>query len=160
MPRIAEFLRARSSREQVLLAALAALALGAVWYFAAVGPLLEQAGANKQRRDAEAALLQRLERVGSRMPALPAPRPRSDASLLLLVNGSIRNAGLSAFLQEAAADGETRVRLRLLNAPFPEVSVWLAALASQEGVRAVSADIERGAAPGITQVSLLLERSD
>lgn len=158
MSRIAEFWRARSAREQALLAALAALAFGMVWYFAAVGPLLERADVNKQRRDAEAALLQRLNRVGSRMPALPAPRLRSDASLLLLVNGSIRDAGLSTFLQEAAADGETRVRLRLVDAPFPAVSAWLATLASQEGVRAVSADIQRGSAPGATQVSLLLER--
>ncbi len=160
MTAIAEFWRKRSVREQVLLAALAVPALGAVWYFAAVGPLLDRAGTNEQRREAEAALLERLDRVGSRMAALPAPRPRSDASLLLLVNRSIRDAGLGSFLEEGAADSETRVRLRLLDAPFPQVSAWLAGLTVQEGIRTVSADIERGSAPGVTQVSLVLERSD
>lgn len=160
MTAIAEFWRGRSAREQALLAALAVMALGAIWYFAAVGPLLDRAETNKQRRAAETALLERLDRVGSRMAALPAPRPRSDASLLLLVNRSIREAGLGGFLEEGAADGETRVRLRLLDAPFPQVSAWLAGLAVQEGIRAVSADIERGSAPGFTQVNLVLERSD
>ena len=72
----------------------------------------------------------------------------------------IGDAGLGAYLEEGSADGESRVRLRLLDAPFPQVSAWLAGLAVQEGIRTVSADIERGAAPGITQVSLVLERSD
>ena len=158
MAAIAEFWRERSAREQALLAALAVLALGAIWYFAAVGPLLDRAETSKQMLAAEDALLERLDRVGSRMAALPAPRARSDASLLLLVNRSVRDAGLGGFLEEGAADGETRIRLRLRDAPFPEVSAWLAGLAVQEGIRTVSADIERGSAPGVTQVSLVLER--
>ena len=158
MAAIAEFWRERSAREQALLAALSVLALGAIWYFAAVGPLLDRAETSKQMLAAEDALLERLDRVGSRMAALPAPRARSDASLLLLVNRSVRDAGLGGFLEEGAADGETRIRLRLRDAPFPEVSAWLAGLAVQEGIRTVSADIERGSAPGVTQVSLVLER--
>lgn len=157
---IAEFWRGRSSREQVMLAALVVMALAAVWYFAAVGPLLDRAEVNKQRRETETALLERLDRVGSRVQVLPAPRARSDASLLLLLNRSVREAGLGSFLEEASADGETRVRLRLLDAPFPQISAWLAGLAVQEGIRTVSADIERGSAPGVTHVSLVLERSD
>lgn len=160
MVAIAEFWRARSAREQALLAALGVMALAAIWYFAAVGPLLDRAESYKQMRAAETALLERLDRVGSRLAALPAPRPRSDASLLLLVNRSVRDAGLSGFLEEGAADGETRVRLRLRDAPFPQVSAWLAGLAVQEGIRTVNADIERGSAPGVTQVSLVLERNN
>ena len=160
MTAIAEFWRERSAREQVLLAALAVLAIAAIWYFAAVVPLLDRTGASKQRLAAETALLERLDRVGSRMAALPAPHARSDASLLLLVNRSVRDAGLGGFLEEGAADGETRVRLRLFDAPFPEVSAWLAGLAVREGIRTVSADIERGSAPGVTRVSLVLERRD
>ena len=160
MAALAEFWRGRSAREQALLAALAALTLAAIWYFAAVGPLLNRAEANKQRHEAEIAMLERLDRVGSRMAALPAPRARSDASLLLLINRSVRDAGLGGFLEEGAADGETRVRLRLLDAPFPQVSALLAGLAVQEGIRTASADIERGSSPGVTQVSLVLERSD
>ena len=157
---VAEFWRGRSAREQALLAALAALTLAAIWYFAAVAPLLDWAETSKQRREAETALLERLDRVGSRMTALPPPRARTDASLLLLVNRSVSDAGLGGFLEEGAADGETRVRLRLLDAPFPQVSAWLAGLAVQEGIRTVSADIERGSSPGVTQVSLVLERND
>ena len=160
MVAIAEFWRERSAREQALLAALAVMALAAIWYFAAVVPLLDRAETYEQARATETALLERLDRVGSRLTALPAPRPRSDASLLLLVNRSVRDAGLGRFLEEGAADGETRVRLRLRDAPFPQVSAWLAGLAVQEGLRTVSADIERGSAPGVTQVSLSLERSD
>ena len=160
MTAIVEFWRGRPAREQALLAALVVMALAAIWYFAAVGPLLDRAEVNEQRREAETAMLERLDRVGSRMAVLPAPRARSDGSLLLLINRAVRDAGLGGFLEEGAADGETRVRLRLRDAPFPQVSAWLAGLAVQEGIRTVSADIERGPAPGITQVSLVLERSD
>ena len=160
MRAIAEFWSARSTREQVLLGVLGALVLMAVWYFVPVSLLLDLAEENRQDLDEETVRLERVERVGRRMSSLPAPRPRSNASMLLLANRSLRDAGLDGFLEEGAADGERRVRLRLRDAPFPRVSAWLAALAVQEGIRTVSADIERGPSTGITQISLVLERSN
>ena len=158
MRAVAEFWTARSAREQVLLGVFAALALAAAWYFAAVAPLLGRADLYRQHLGGETARLAQAERVAGRMSALPAPQPRSNASMLLLANRSLRDAGLDGFLEEGAADGELRVRLRLRDAPFPQVSAWLAALAVQEGIRTVSADIERGPPAGVTQVSLVLER--
>lgn len=156
----ADFWRRRSGRERVLLATLAAVALGAAWFFAAVGPLLDQVSFYRQERDSELALLERVNRVQSQVESLPAPRPRSDTSLLLLVNGSLRDAGLNGYLEDGAADGERRVRLRLFDAPFAEVSEWLASLAVREGIHTVSADIERGSASGLARASLVLERAD
>lgn len=160
MRAIAEFWSARSTREQVLLGVLGTLVLAAVWYFVPVRLLLAHADQQRQALDRETARLEQIERVGSRMSSLPAPRPRSNASMLLVANRSLRDAGLDGFLEEGAADGERRVRLRLRDAPFPRVSAWLAGLAVQDNIRTVSADIERSPSPGITQVSLVLERSN
>ena len=158
MRAIAEFWLARSEREQVLLAVLGTLFLVAVWYFLPVRQLLDHGERQRQAVERETARLAQVERVGGRMSSLPAPRPRSNASMLLLANRSLRDAGLDGFLEDGAADGERRVRLRLRDAPFPRVSAWLAGLAVQENIRTVSADIQRGPAPGVTQVSLVLER--
>ena len=160
MSAIAEFWSARSAREQVLLGALGMLALVAVWYFVPVRMLLVHADQQRQALERETMRLEQIERVGNRMSSLPAPRPRSNASMLLVANRTLRDAGLDGFLEEGAADGERRVRLRLRDAPFPRVSAWLAGLAVQENIRTVSADIERGPAPGVTRVSLVLERSN
>ena len=160
MNRIAEFWQGRSARERALLVSLAVPALGAVWFLAAVGPLLDWAAFHKQERDSELALLERMNRISSRMDSLPPPRPRSDTSLLLLANGSLREAGLAGYLEEGNADGERRVRLRLRAAPFARVSAWLARLAVQEGIHTVSADIEPAAASGLAQVNVVLERAD
>lgn len=156
----AEFWSGRSAREQVLLGVLGTLALVAVWYFVPVRLLLDHAERQRQVLERETARLEQVERVGGRMSSLPAPRPRSNASMLLLANRSLRDAGLDGFLEEGAADGERRVRLRLRDAPFARVSAWLAGLAVQENIRTASADIVRGSSPGVTHVSLVLERND
>ncbi len=160
MNRIADFWQGRSAREHALLASLTVLVLGAVWFFAAVGPLLDRVAFHKQERNSELALLERVNRISSRMDGLPPPRPRSDTSLLLLANGSLRDAGLAGYLEEGNADGERRVRLRLRDAPFAQVSVWLARLAVQEGIHTVSANIEPAGASGLAQVNVVLERAD
>ena len=160
MDAIANFWQGRSASERALLVTLTVLALGAVWFFAAVGPLLDRAEFYKQKRDSEHARLERVNHISSRMDSLPAPRLRSDTSLLLLANGSLREAGLDRYLEEGNADGESRVRLRLSDAPFAQVSVWLARLAVQEGIHTVSADIEPAAATGLAQVNVVLERAD
>ena len=160
MDAIANFWQGRSASERALLVTLTVLALGAVWFFAAVGPLLDRAEFYKQKRDSEHARLERVNRISSRMDSLPAPRLRSDTSLLLLTNGSLREAGLDRYLEEGNADGESRVSLRLSDAPFAQVSAWLARLAVQEGIHAVSADIEPAAATGLAQVNVVLERAD
>ena len=157
---IADFWQGRSARERVLLASLVALVLAGIWYLAVVDRLLDWAAVNRQSRDSELALLERVDRISGRVEILPVPRPRSDTSLLLLANGSLRDAGLDGYLEEGNAEGERRVRLRLRDAPFAKVSVWLARLAVQEGIHTVSADIEASAATGLVQVSLVLERPD
>ena len=160
MNRFAEFWQGRSARERALLVSLMVLVLGAVWFLAAVGPLLDWVAFHKQERDSELAMLERVNRISSRMDSLPAPRPRSDTSLLLLANGSLRDAGLAAYLEEGNADGERRVRLRLRDAPFARVSVWLARLAVREGIHTVSADIEPAGSTGLAQVNVVLERAN
>lgn len=160
MTPIVEFWQGRSPRERWLLASLLAVLLGVIWFVAAVGPLLDRADSYQQRADAEQALLEQVNRLGSRMEKLPAPRPRADTSLLLLANQSLRDAGLDGYLEEGSADGEKRVRLRLNDAPFPLVSAWLAGLAVREGIHTINADIQGTASPGLTQLSLVLERAN
>ena len=160
MTAIVEFWQARSARERLLLGALAAVLAGALWFYVLVGPLMRAAEGFERKLASEQALLQRADALRGRMATLPSPRPRSDTSLLLLTNRALQEAGLSDYLEEGNADGERRVRLRLNNAPFPEISAWLAGMAVQEGVHTVSADIEPAGSPGLVQINLVLERTD
>ncbi len=160
MTAIADFWQARTGRERVLLGALAWILAGALWFFALVTPLMQRAERFEVKLAAEQALLERVEALSGRVATLPPPRPRSDRSLLLVANRALQEAGLSAYLEESNADGERRVRLRLKDAPFPQVSAWLAGMAAQQGVRTASADIEPAGPPGRVQMSLVLERAD
>ena len=154
-----EFWQGRSARERLLLVSLIIVLLGAVWLLGVVS-LLDRTDSVRQRLDAERVLLERVNSLSGRVQELQAPQPRSDISLLLLANRTLRDAGLQAYLEDSSADGERRVRLGLRNVPFPQASAWLAGLAIQEGIHAVSADIEAGEASGLAHLSLVLERRD
>ena len=160
MTAIADFWQARSARERMLLATLAAVLAASLWFFALVDPLMRRAELFEQQAVAEQALLQRVDALRARAATLPPPRPRSDSSLLLAANRALQEAGLAAYLEESNAEGERRVRLRLANAPFPQVSAWLAAMAVQQGVRTANAEIEPSGPPGLAQVTLALEHPD
>ena len=160
MNAIAEFWQARTSRERLLLALLGVALAAAVWFLALVDPLARRADSFEQKLAAEQILLQTVDVTGARLRVLPPQRPRSDSSLLLSVSRGLQEAGLSSYLEESNADGERRVRLSFRDAPFPAVGGWLADLAMRENVHTVSADIERGASTGRTQITLVLERRD
>ncbi len=159
MNAIVEFWQSRSAREQVMLGALAAVLAAVLWFYLLADPLMRRAERFEQGLAAEQALLQRADALRARMATLPAPRPRSDASLLLLANRALREAGLIPYLEEASADGERRVRLLLKDAPFPGIGAWLAEMAAREGVHTVSADIEPAGPPGLVRITLVLERA-
>ena len=158
MNAIAEFWNARNAREQLLLVCLGVVVLGAIWFLVVVVPLQARVDSYREEVVAERALLESVNGLSGRMQNLPAPRARSDTSMLLVANRSLRDAGLDAYLEEGSADGDRRVRLRLSNAPFPRVSAWLAGLAVQEGINTVTADIQAGDTAGLVQLSLVLER--
>lgn len=160
MTAIPEFWKARTARERIFLGILAAVLAGALWHYALVDPLMRRAERFERKLAAEQVLLQRLDALRGRVSTLPPPRPRSDSSLLLAANRALQEAGLGAYLKEGSADGERRVRLLLADAPFPQVSAWLAGMAVQEGVRTVSADIEPAGSPGLARIILVLERAD
>ncbi len=159
MTQVVEFWQGRTARERLLVASLMMVLLGALWLLGVVS-LLDRTDSVRQRLDAERVLLERVNSLSGRVQELKAPRPRSDGSLLLLANRTLRDAGLQGYLEDSSADGERRVRLGLRNAPFPEVSAWLAGLAMQEGIHTVSADINAGEASGLAHLSLVLERRD
>ncbi|WP_446830075.1 type II secretion system protein GspM [Candidatus Foliamicus sp.] len=158
----AEFLRshwaARAPRERVLLGVLAAALAGALWFFLLVDPLARRAENFEDMLAAEQVLLQRVDALRARVVTLPATRTRSDTSLLLAANRALQAAGLSEYLEESNADGERRVRLRLKDAPFPQVSAWLTEMATREGAHTINAVIAPTGTPGLTQVNLVLER--
>ena len=158
----ADFLRshwaARAPRERLLLSILAAAFAAALWFFFVVDPLARRADSFEDKLASEQALLQRVDALRARMVTLPPTQPRPDTSLLLAANRALQAAGLSEYLEESNADGERRVRLRLKDAPFPQVSAWLAEMATREGAHTINAVIAPTGTPGLTQVNLVLER--
>lgn len=159
MNAVVEFWKTRSERERVLLGAFAGILAAALWFYALADPLMRRAERFEQGLATEQDLLQTADALRARMATLPAPRPRTDTSLLLSANRALQEAGLSAYLEEGSADGEHRVRLLLKNAPLPDIGAWLAGMAVREGARTVSADIEPAGSPGLVRISLVLERA-
>ena len=89
-----EFWQGRSARERLLLVSLMIVLLGAVWLLGVVS-LLDRTDSSRQRLDAEQVLLERVNSLSGRVQELQAPQPRSDISLLLLANRTLRGCGSS-----------------------------------------------------------------
>ena len=112
-----------------------------------------------------------LGEVQAALPDLPnaAALLEEDALLLRDGGGQVVSAGageLAGLVEIACAEhaGDEAARFRLVIYCEPALKGMaqqaMAGLAVQEGIRTVSADIVRGSVPGVTQISLALERRD
>src|ERR1700683_4202448 len=75
--------------------------------------------------------------------------PSSQRSMLVIVDGAAREAGLAKSLTSSEPSGAGGLQVRLEKAPFDAVVAWLARLSEQEGIRVDSATIDNAGQPGI-----------
>lgn len=90
----------------------------------------------------------------------PAQVPvAGGGSLLALADTSARAAGLAQSLQRIQQDGENAVRVRLEEASFDSLVLWLDSLEKRSGVTASELMVDRAEAAGRVNATLTLRRN-
>jgi type II secretory pathway component PulM len=87
----------------------------------------------------------------------PAPAtPTSQRSMLVVVDGAAREAGLGTALTSSEPSGAGGLQVRLEKAPFDAVVAWLARLSEQDGIRVESATMDSAGPAGIVNAGVVL----
>ena len=97
-----------------------------------------------------------MQGVAPELAASPQPPSAAGESLLVIVDRSARESGLSSALAGSEPAGPGGLSLRLQKAPFDTLVAWLARLAQQNGIRVDSATIDSAGAPGLVNAALVL----
>jgi general secretion pathway protein M len=160
---VREWLDKLAPRERVLVLAAAAFAVFALVYALGLQPLdgaRTRAAAEVEERRG---LLRDIEQVARRFgPQGPGAAPAvagSGESLVVVVDRSTRERGLGAYLKRNQPEGANGIRLRLENAPFDDLTGWLADLQARHGLTAISVSFDPSGEPGRVNSNLVLERT-
>lgn len=134
--------RARTRREQKLLALLGTLLLLGIVWLAAVRPIAALRNAAAARHDIAAADLAAVRRMGAAMPALQA-RATAARSLPIVerIDERARSAGLTVQRLEAAGDCQALLEIAAVRPAA--LLAWLAAIETRDGLIIESLAITR-----------------
>ena len=89
----------------------------------------------------------------------PVQADLSSESLVVIVDRSLRQAGLGQSLTRNQPVGEDGIRLRLENAQFDALAGWLGDIHARSGMAIESASFDRSQAPGRVNASLVLRQT-
>ena len=146
-------------RERWLVLAAAAFAIFALVYGLGIQPLYAARGRAASEVEAQRRLLSDIEQVARRFGpqgAATGPVPANGESLVVVIDRSTRERGLGAYLKRNQPEGANGVRLRLENAPFDDLTTWLADTQTRHGLTAVSASFDPSGEPGRVNSNLVL----
>jgi len=132
---------------------LLALILG---YFVAYEPLSVEsrrlhAGLMRQSSD-----LQWMRQALVTLASCPAHRqtPETGKALLVVVDRTIRDAGLKQQLKRVQPDGDDRLRLWFEHASFASLAQWLDSLEKKQGIVVDSANVDRQQEAGVVSAKV------
>jgi len=158
---VREWLDRLAPRERLLVLAAAVFAVFALVYALGLQPLYAARGRAAAEVAERQSLLSDIEQVARRFgPQAGAAGPvaASGESLVVVIDRSTRERGLGAYLKRNQPEGANGVRLRLENAPFDELTAWLAEEQARHGLATVSASFDPSGEPGRVNSNLVLER--
>jgi general secretion pathway protein M len=146
-------------RERWMVMGGALFALVALIFAAGIRPVYQARDAAASRVAEQRSLLTDIEQVarrfGPQSAAAGAPTG-SGESLIVLIDRSTRERGLSNYLKRNQPEGNDGVRLRMENAPFDELLLWLSEVQSRQGLAAISASFDPAGEPGRVNANLVL----
>jgi type II secretory pathway component PulM len=132
-------------------------------YILALAPFYNKVATLSESVEQKKADLAWMRSVASEVQVLGANQPMvatpTDESLVVLVDRTAREAGLSSALTGQTPNGETGIRVRLESAAFDMAMMWLANLELSHAVAIESATFDRTSTPGLVNVSLVLNRA-
>ncbi|HEY3730303.1 MAG TPA: type II secretion system protein M [Steroidobacteraceae bacterium] len=154
--RLLQYLRGLQPRERrfVLLGALATVVLIVV---AAVLPLQRSVAATTSRVERKRDDLQWLRSMAPQLAGLQDhQRPALHESLVVLVDRTARESGLTKSLVGSQPSGDGGLSVRLDQTAFDSLVAWLSQLRERYGVNVDSATIDAGKGNGIVTATLVL----
>ncbi|HYB64012.1 MAG TPA: type II secretion system protein M [Steroidobacteraceae bacterium] len=152
---VAQWFAALSGRERRIVQAGAVLA-PLLLVFGVLLPLDRSVAQAHERLARKRNDLAWMQGVAPELAASPQPPSAAGESLLVIVDRSARESGLSGSLAGSEPAGPGGLSLRLQKAPFDTLVAWLARLAQQNGIRVDSATIDSAGAPGLVNAALVL----
>lgn len=157
---VQQWLDKLAPRERWMVMAGGLFALAALIFALGIRPIYQARDAAMERVKEQRQLLTDIEQVARRFGPQSGPSaqtPVSGESVIVLVDRSTRERGLNSYLKRNQPEGNGGVRLRLENAPFDDLLLWLSDLQSRQGLAAVSATFDPAGDPGRVNANLVLD---
>ncbi|NLG76313.1 MAG: type II secretion system protein M [Xanthomonadaceae bacterium] len=151
-------------RERWMVAGGAVIVVVTVLYLFVLEPFYAAVAAQEQRVAKKQADLAWMRSVAGDVIALSQNAPMAvvapaNESLVVLVDRTARECGLSSALTGQTPNGATGIRVRLERAEFDKLVLCLANLQQGHAVSIESASIDRTSEPGFVNASLVLNRA-
>lgn len=150
-------------RERIIILGGAILVVLTALYLFALAPFYAAVAAREESVSQKKADVAWMRSVAGEMQVLAANQPMiatpTNESLVVLVDRTAREAGLSSALTGQTPNGETGIRVRLESAAFDMAMMWLGNLELSHSVAIESATFDRSSGPGLVNVNLVLNRS-
>lgn len=163
MQKLKDWFYGLQPRERAIIGGGAILVLLTAIYILALAPFYRSVAALNDSVEKQKADLAWMRSVAGEVQALSASQPMvaapTDESLVVLVDRTAREAGLSSALTGQTPNGETGIRVRLEGAGFDQAMMWLANLELSHAVAIESATFDRTSTPGQVNVNLVLNRA-
>lgn len=163
MQKLKDWLYGLNARERAIIVGGALLVLLTAIYILALAPFYRDLNALAENVEEKKADLAWMRSVASEVQVLSANQPMlatpTDESLVVLVDRTAREAGLSSALTGQTPNGETGIRVRLEGAAFDQAMMWLANLELSHSVAIESATFDRTSTPGLVNINLVLNRA-
>jgi general secretion pathway protein M len=150
----------KSNERQLVIAAAVLLGVALV-YLILLAPLSRAVATREARVERKQQDLVWMRSVSGPMQQLIATQPGGNAgeSLVVVIDRSARQAGIANSLAGQSPNGDHGIRVRLENAPFDNLVIWLSNLQQQYGIAIESASIDRTGKPGVVSASIVLTRA-
>jgi len=150
-----------SQRERVMVSVAGAFIVIAIVWLLGLQPLYSGKASTEKRVAEKTASLAKLQLSAANMQQGGTGQALQglDQSLVVVIDRTTRLRQLSGYLKRNQPDGNNTVRLRLENAPFDDVVVWLSELRTGYGLVASSASFDLAGPPGRINCNLVLDRS-
>jgi general secretion pathway protein M len=160
MDQIKAWYRALQPHERLLVISAGAVVAFVLMIAILFGPLASSLRARQERVAHKQQDLVWMRSVSNsvRMMAASQPSGMSGEPLVVLINRTAQQAGITGALTNQAPQGDNGIRIRLEGASFDAMVAWLGVLDQQYGVRVDNANMDRGDKIGVVNASLLLAR--
>lgn len=151
-----------ATREQRMVAGGAVLVVVMLVWGLILAPLGSATDSTRARVEGKRTLLAFIQSAAGELATAgdaPVQAELSGESLVVVVDRSLRQAGLGQSLTRNQPVGEDGIRIRLENASFDSLAGWLADIHARSGMAIESASFDRAQAPGQVSASLVLRQT-